>query len=310
MRDQRIDLVRRNALAFHVDLDAHVGEADRLLADIAGAPHRRDVEVALELELELVDDPAAVHGIGVQADRQAGAECGERGFRRIRRSVVAEQARRLVDDVGRKGADVLGMTEFALGHRLALQGLDHLGIGLAVGDELLQPALVDGREAACQHCFLSDRGHQFLSRECGSRTVCILHKPGQKGGKSKGEAIEAVSLPARGLISTALLVGKADAASRAIILSSGNMSLDDFAALRFTERMSKSAARKKRAFAPADDESARGRLLSAATNLFCKNGINATGIDAIIDEAGTAKTTLYKLFGSKTNPANAVLEGE
>jgi AcrR family transcriptional regulator len=75
------------------------------------------------------------------------------------------------------------------------------------------------------------------------------------------------------------------------------------------KRMSKSA-KKKKPFAPADDESARGRLLSAATNLFCKNGINATGIDAIIDEAGTAKTTLYKLFGSKTNLVHAVLESE
>ena len=43
---------------------------------------------------------------------------------------------------------------------------------------------------------------------------------------------------------------------------------------------------------------------------FCKNGINATGIDAIINEAGTAKTTLYKLFGSKTNLVHAVLESE
>lgn len=59
-----------------------------------------------------------------------------------------------------------------------------------------------------------------------------------------------------------------------------------------------------------DDESARGRLLSAASHLFCKNGINATGIDAIIEEAGTAKTTLYKLFGSKTNLVQAVLESE
>jgi AcrR family transcriptional regulator len=62
--------------------------------------------------------------------------------------------------------------------------------------------------------------------------------------------------------------------------------------------------------AAGDEESARARLLSAATHLFCKNGINATGIDAIIDEAGTAKTTLYKLFGSKTNLVNAVLESE
>ncbi|HZR88728.1 MAG TPA: TetR/AcrR family transcriptional regulator [Bradyrhizobium sp.] len=75
----------------------------------------------------------------------------------------------------------------------------------------------------------------------------------------------------------------------------------------------KSLARKKPASAhgaAGDDESARGRLLSAATHLFCKNGINATGIDAIIDEAGTAKTTLYKLFGSKTNLVHAVLESE
>src|SRR5262245_42471058 len=77
-------------------------------------------------------------------------------------------------------------------------------------------------------------------------------------------------------------------------------------------RMGKSVAKKKSAaaFVAADDESARGRLLSAATRLFCKNGINATGIDAIIDEAGTAKTTLYKLFGSKTNLVHAVLESE
>src|SRR6201981_1327599 len=75
----------------------------------------------------------------------------------------------------------------------------------------------------------------------------------------------------------------------------------------------KSLAKKKAAAAhgaAGDDESARGRLLSAATNLFCKNGINATGIDAIIEEAGTAKTTLYKLFGSKTNLVHAVLESE
>jgi AcrR family transcriptional regulator len=76
--------------------------------------------------------------------------------------------------------------------------------------------------------------------------------------------------------------------------------------------MGKSVSRKKSAaaFAASDEESARGRLLNAATRLFCKNGINATGIDAIINEAGTAKTTLYKLFGSKTNLVHAVLESE
>ncbi len=77
--------------------------------------------------------------------------------------------------------------------------------------------------------------------------------------------------------------------------------------------MGKSSTKKRvvaENIAGGDEESARGRLLSAATQLFCKNGINATGIDAIINEAGTAKTTLYKLFGSKTNLVHAVLESE
>ena len=77
--------------------------------------------------------------------------------------------------------------------------------------------------------------------------------------------------------------------------------------------MRKSVSRKRTVAAPpppADEESAHDRLLKAATRLFCKNGINATGIDAIIEEAGTAKTTLYKLFGSKTNLVHAVLESE
>jgi AcrR family transcriptional regulator len=77
--------------------------------------------------------------------------------------------------------------------------------------------------------------------------------------------------------------------------------------------MGKSSTKKRivaETVAGGDEESARGRLLSAATRLFCKNGINATGIDAIINEAGTAKTTLYKLFGSKTNLVHAVLESE
>jgi AcrR family transcriptional regulator len=91
------------------------------------------------------------------------------------------------------------------------------------------------------------------------------------------------------------------------------MRLDDSGTVGLSERMSKPASKKRSVAAPlagGDEESARGRLLGAATRLFCKNGINATGIDAIISEAGTAKTTLYKLFGSKTNLVHAVLETE
>ena len=56
--------------------------------------------------------------------------------------------------------------------------------------------------------------------------------------------------------------------------------------------------------------SPRDRLMGAATRLFCRNGINATGIDAIVAEAGTAKTTLYKIFKSKSDLVEAVLEAE
>jgi len=56
--------------------------------------------------------------------------------------------------------------------------------------------------------------------------------------------------------------------------------------------------------------SPRDRLMDAATRLFCKNGINATGIDAIVAEAVTAKPTLYKHFKSKNDLVEAVLEAE
>jgi AcrR family transcriptional regulator len=59
-----------------------------------------------------------------------------------------------------------------------------------------------------------------------------------------------------------------------------------------------------------DAESARTRLLDAATELFCRYGINATGVDAVIDKAKTAKTTLYRIFGSKEGLIEAVLESE
>ena len=58
------------------------------------------------------------------------------------------------------------------------------------------------------------------------------------------------------------------------------------------------------------DPGAREKLLEAATILFCRRGINAVGVDLIVAEAGTAKTTLYKLFGSKENLVEEVLKRE
>lgn len=55
---------------------------------------------------------------------------------------------------------------------------------------------------------------------------------------------------------------------------------------------------------------ARARLLAAAADLFCRQGINATGVDAVVEAAGTAKATLYKIFGSKEGLVEAVLEME
>lgn len=54
----------------------------------------------------------------------------------------------------------------------------------------------------------------------------------------------------------------------------------------------------------------RERLIAAATALFCRYGINSIGVDAIVAAAGTAKTTLYKTFGSKDGLVEAVLERE
>jgi AcrR family transcriptional regulator len=56
--------------------------------------------------------------------------------------------------------------------------------------------------------------------------------------------------------------------------------------------------------------SARDRLIESAKALFCRYGINSVGVDAIVEQAGTAKTTLYKLFGSKDGLVEAVLNRE
>jgi len=54
-------------------------------------------------------------------------------------------------------------------------------------------------------------------------------------------------------------------------------------------------------------ESTRERFISAATELFNRNGFHATGLDQIIDQVGVTKTTFYKHFESKDELAIAVL---
>ena len=53
-----------------------------------------------------------------------------------------------------------------------------------------------------------------------------------------------------------------------------------------------------------------GRILAAARELFCRDGIHATGIDRILAAAGASKMTLYARFGSKQALLGAVLREE
>ena len=53
----------------------------------------------------------------------------------------------------------------------------------------------------------------------------------------------------------------------------------------------------------------RQRLLNAAAELFYRDGVGATGIDAITAHAGVAKMSLYNNFASKADLVNAYIEG-
>lgn len=54
---------------------------------------------------------------------------------------------------------------------------------------------------------------------------------------------------------------------------------------------------------------ARERLLKAAAELFYREGVGATGIDAITAHAGVAKMSLYNNFSSKADLVNAYIQG-
>jgi AcrR family transcriptional regulator len=54
-------------------------------------------------------------------------------------------------------------------------------------------------------------------------------------------------------------------------------------------------------------KNAKDRLLDTAIDLFYANGVNAIGLDAILDETGVTKTTFYKHFESKEDLVIAAL---
>ncbi|MFC7737237.1 TetR/AcrR family transcriptional regulator [Roseomonas sp. GCM10028921] len=52
------------------------------------------------------------------------------------------------------------------------------------------------------------------------------------------------------------------------------------------------------------------RIVAAAREMFCRDGIHATGVDRILAAAGASKMTLYGRFGSKEALVRAALREE
>ena len=64
----------------------------------------------------------------------------------------------------------------------------------------------------------------------------------------------------------------------------------------------------RRGDVPAGASDARERLLTAAYELFSRQGVQAVGVDAIIERSGVARQTMYRHFGSKQELVLAFLE--
>lgn len=58
------------------------------------------------------------------------------------------------------------------------------------------------------------------------------------------------------------------------------------------------------------DTEVRARILETACNLFYQNGVRAVGVDLIVEEAGVAKTSLYRHFKTKDDLIAAFLDRE
>lgn len=59
---------------------------------------------------------------------------------------------------------------------------------------------------------------------------------------------------------------------------------------------------------PKETQSARERLLTAADQLFYREGVHVVGVDRIAEQAHVTKATLYNTFGSKEELVRAYLE--
>jgi AcrR family transcriptional regulator len=59
-----------------------------------------------------------------------------------------------------------------------------------------------------------------------------------------------------------------------------------------------------------EDSSVRDRVLETASALFYEHGVRAVGVDLIVEEAGVAKTSLYRHFRTKDDLVAAFLARE
>ena len=67
------------------------------------------------------------------------------------------------------------------------------------------------------------------------------------------------------------------------------------------------AINRKLAFPPVAKQG-RDRLIGVSINLFYRFGINAVGLDRVLQEAGVSKTTFYKHFECKDDLVVAAIE--
>jgi AcrR family transcriptional regulator len=69
-------------------------------------------------------------------------------------------------------------------------------------------------------------------------------------------------------------------------------------------------SRNRHAVRKAEPQDLRSHILEVASNLFYARGVRAVGVDLIVDEAGVAKTSLYRHFPTKDDLIVAFLERE
>src|SRR5580704_6539094 len=59
-----------------------------------------------------------------------------------------------------------------------------------------------------------------------------------------------------------------------------------------------------------NSDEVRDRILRTASTLFYQRGVRAVGVDLVVEEAGVAKTSLYRHFRTKDDLIAAFLQRE